>query len=388
MTLQSKPTSSALPPVAMFSSLSANSGGWLRTTYIGRALEMAGHAITYARPHSRALPKSLDCLLTIPRYCHTAAKAPCKIAVGNKSLPNVLLALRAAQQRGAFAALDIDDLDANMLPPPLRKPFHTVVNFFARRMNLITTHNALLARHIEKEYAIPPDRIYLLEQGVAEPFLSLPDPAAPDPLTLQWKQNRNRILLYVAHMNAASEMGAVLRALKESLAVASNARLVVIGSGVFLEQHKTDARKAGLSEFVNFTGRKPPEHVAAYMALAEICLIYYSDTPYNRMRESMKLREYLAMGRPVVCNTIGNLAAFAPYAYACDNSEESFAGRVSGLIRDASMLDGRETAAQAFIRERFSWERIGSAFSHTLTERMQHSNNASNQTRNKGKAES
>ena len=61
-----------------------------------------------------------------------------------------------------------------------------------------------------------------------------------------------------------------------------------------------------------FTGQLSTEEVASEIARAEVCLVYYAPTNVNRYRSSMKLRECLAMGKRVVCNSFDELAEVFP----------------------------------------------------------------------------
>lgn len=68
---------------------------------------------------------------------------------------------------------------------------------------------------------------------------------------------------------------------------------------------------------VALSGPVPPEAVPALLARWRVALLPYRDTPMTRACDPLKLREYLAAGRPVAAFPIAGAAAFAPEATLC-----------------------------------------------------------------------
>ena len=62
---------------------------------------------------------------------------------------------------------------------------------------------------------------------------------------------------------------------------------------------------------VHFLGRKPYDEVAAYMAACDALIMPWNDSDWIKGCNPIKLKEYLAVGRPVVTTTF---PALAPYA--------------------------------------------------------------------------
>lgn len=356
--------------VMMLSSLSRESGGWLRTLYIGESLALAGAEIEWVQPFPRALLKSVDCLLTVPRYSLRALVSSAQVVIANKPLPNVLAAIKILQAKGVMSVLDMDDDDTAMVGPWAARILESCISPVVRHATLITTHNARLAEMLALRYGIESTRLLILPQGVSPRFFSDCPHIPDDPGVQQWQRQGCKLLLFMAHMNAASEMDVILTALEQAVARDATVRLVVVGGGVRLDEYILKARRRGLESICRFCGQVTVDDVPGYIHVANVCLLYYHDNRYNRVRESMKIREYLAMGKAVVCNAVGNLDAFRSYIYQSGNTTDDFSCTLVRLLTDASVRDGRETLGRNYVRQCLDWTRLGQMLALELSRRM------------------
>ena len=346
----------------MASSLSLQSGGWLRTKYIGEALAAAGWSVSYVSPYGKALVKSLDCLVSLPRYLrHPLNDAP-DVIIANKPLPNSLALIYRGSRKGIFTVLDLDDDDTKMAGPLLAPAVKWVSSLVVSRTSLITTHNDVLADHLSRLYDLPREQIYILKQGVNARFLRADrtrGALCEDPVVRQWTRDGKKILFFMAHLNAASELSVILDGFQRLLRRMDDYRLLVVGGGIRLDAYVNQAARRGLADRAHFTGALDVDQVVAYLRFADICVLFYPDTPYNRLRESMKLREYLAMAKPVVCNTAGNLAEFAPFCHPLSNDPGEFAAQFGERIGRDIIADGREMRGRGYVAKNYDWENIG-----------------------------
>jgi glycosyltransferase involved in cell wall biosynthesis len=84
-----------------------------------------------------------------------------------------------------------------------------------------------------------------------------------------------------------------------------NAQLMFVGDGDAPAERHALGEKAealGLGDDVIFTGFVPMEEAWALSASAAVCLSPFYPTPVLASTSPTKLVEYLALGRPVVCN--------------------------------------------------------------------------------------
>ncbi|GAG26565.1 unnamed protein product, partial [marine sediment metagenome] len=88
-----------------------------------------------------------------------------------------------------------------------------------------------------------------------------------------------------------------------------------------------------------------------------VAVVYYKDTRVNYYRESMKLREMLALGLKVVCNDVGDLRNFTNYTYQTDTDFEAVSNMLVKVLAEGG--DGREKKGREFVRQNLRWDEIG-----------------------------
>ena len=93
------------------------------------------------------------------------------------------------------------------------------------------------------------------------------------------------------------------------------------------------------------------------MALA---IVPWADTPSNRARHSAKVLELMAAGLPIVAYAVGELPATLGETARLvpPGDAEAFAAAVLELLADPQAAARLGQAAQARVREQFTWERI------------------------------
>lgn len=126
----------------------------------------------------------------------------------------------------------------------------------------------------------------------------------------------------------------------------------------------TEDPDPALLRLPRIAARPPVPHaqLAAIAAHAAVLVMPYSDQPATRAMQPLKLKEYLATGRPTVVRA---LPATEPWADACDlcPDAEAFAAMVLGR------LDGRLPAGQSEARRRLdaeSWDGKAERLSHWI----------------------
>lgn len=112
-------------------------------------------------------------------------------------------------------------------------------------------------------------------------------------------------VVYVGTLGAVRRLSVLIESFAVVAQAQPDAHLVVVGDGDFpherarLEQLASDL---GLLGRVTFTGFVPIETAWAYAASAAVCLSPFYPTQVLKSTSPTKLVEYLALGRPVVCN--------------------------------------------------------------------------------------
>ena len=80
----------------------------------------------------------------------------------------------------------------------------------------------------------------------------------------------------------------------------ANAQLLLVGGRDFeIQELQNMARELGIAERVRFVGRKTPDVIVQYLAAADALVI--PDTVTDATASPLKMFEYMAMARPIVC---------------------------------------------------------------------------------------
>lgn len=108
-------------------------------------------------------------------------------------------------------------------------------------------------------------------------------------------------------------------------------------------------------ENVHFLGRKPYEDVAAYMAACDVLIMPWNRSEWIKACNPVKLKEYLATGRPVVSTPFDELERYRGVVVTASDAE-SFAAAIRGALENPG--DGAARRARV---ESETWSRKADA---------------------------
>lgn len=113
-------------------------------------------------------------------------------------------------------------------------------------------------------------------------------------------------IVYLGTLSSSRQLNVMIDAFNLVHAKFPNATLLMIGDGDFPEERLALQEKVnalGLFDAVTFTGFLPIQEAWQLTASAEVCLSPYAPNQVLSSTSPTKLVEYMALGRPVVCNT-------------------------------------------------------------------------------------
>ena len=116
---------------------------------------------------------------------------------------------------------------------------------------------------------------------------------------------------------------------------------------------------------VVFTGRIDRSKISKYLALADVAVNYLRNTEANRCRSPIKIREYLALGIPTVCNLIGEVYLFSDYVYGFPTGNlKEFRRQMLKALNHPNKKKIRD--GKKFVEENFDWKNIVKKFEKDL----------------------
>jgi len=112
-------------------------------------------------------------------------------------------------------------------------------------------------------------------------------------------------------------------------------------------------------------GKVSRERLNLYLSAADLCLMPLSDNIANRARFPGKIGDYMAAGRPVVSNPVGDasrMVAEHDFGVLTGSDPVSYAEGICGALRDESRLERWGANARRAAEEFFSFETIACRF--------------------------
>jgi len=153
----------------------------------------------------------------------------------------------------------------------------------------------------------------------------------------------------------------------------SDAMLLVIGFGDQLDDAKTLGSKLGLANKIVFAGKVEHGNVAEYLATSDIFLLPYQDdfpdTFVNIGRSSVKLYEYMAMGKAIIATDVGEVGealANGAGVLVKTNDPIEFGSAIVSAIKDKDFLRSIGEKARRRAEEVFNYEKMSEKVENAL----------------------
>jgi glycosyltransferase involved in cell wall biosynthesis len=329
---------------------SKQSGCWVRVQHLAKSLNKnTGVVLVPAFPF--ALPWRLNLLASLPYYFFRVLVSDADVIIGNKPHFNVVLPLLFAKYlQKKKIVIDIDDADFLYVSGLPSRIIAALQRPFPRYFDLVTYHSHELRDFIVREFAVPEHKLYRLKQGVDLTMFA--------PLCGKVEKGS---FFFMGTLDVASCLSAILLAVHR-VQQRCDVSLIIAGDGPRASSYKALTAGMNLKKII-FLGAVPLTGLRRHIAAADVCLAYYDETEANRYRSSMKLREYLAMGKKVASNNVGDMVEFKDFTYQSSGGIDGFA---DAMCRALAAADGREGRAPEFIRAHYDWDTIGRDFFETL----------------------
>ena len=343
--------------ILVLSSQARNTGSNLRAYYVYKHLKARDTAADYVEPPFNSMPFMLDFLLSMFYYFFMLMNRKYDYVFVVKPYPNTVIPALMLKAQGARLIIDIEDLDYGYRGGALSAVISSMQRSLVKYADSLTSHNAELIKLVKKEHPEYDGKIYMLKQAVDMSLFSAGPETRKKAAAYRAAHKGKKILFYMAHLNIACYLEDIFRSL--AYIRDPSVILVVAGGGPMTGYYKNMAAKMGLSGRVEFTGAIKQQEAAAMAYASDACLVYYKDVPVNRYRASMKLREYLALGKKTVATLVGEIRIFKDYIYGCRPDPGSFA---TASMKAIKTLDKKAKKGYKFIKDNFNWKNEARSF--------------------------
>lgn len=249
-----------------------------------------------------------------------------------------------------------DEGFARYHPFPVRK----VLTFFEARIPFIADRITLVSKFLKRrtiELGLDRQKVHLIPNGCdIEQIKPLDRGKVRGQLKLKLETN---IILAMGHTYLDS-LGLLFEAFGLVLREISNVLLIMVGRVDIPEKFQGVYQQ--MANKVLLTGPKPFREVPLYLAVADVLVLPMDNDPIEKARFPMRFGDYLAAGRPIVSNAVGEVKYYLE-KYKCGLTTGStdvleMAESILFLLnnREAGELLGRK--ARALAEGDLAWGKI------------------------------
>jgi len=240
---------------------------------------------------------------------------------------------------------------------------------FRSRLDGLTVISSALARRAEA-LGVKPERICHVPGGISTPIIEQSPEECRRLLGLSFPGP----VLGFSSLDSHWDLEIVFQALAHVLREHPTVTLLITGrSGKHIHQL---GQHFGLHDHLFLTGFVPLEQLPFYLGCADICVLPFPDTVYNRGRWPNKLGDYMSVGRPTVANPVGELRLiFAQHdvGLLADWDGEDFGRKIVTLLDNPALARRLGKNARQQARTCFSWDtqipKLEQFYHHILTAR-------------------
>jgi glycosyltransferase involved in cell wall biosynthesis len=121
-------------------------------------------------------------------------------------------------------------------------------------------------------------------------------------------------------------------------------------------------KENNITRGIHEVGIVPFDQLPGYLACADVLLLPFTNKICNIGRGPIKLGDYMAAGRPIVTQPVGDLRAVFtdddPIGLLAGDSPEEFAGAISELLSEPERAEEYGRNARRLAEEKYSWQKL------------------------------
>jgi len=228
----------------------------------------------------------------------------------------------------------------------------------ARAAEVVITLTKGLKDIIVKRYSIPSEKVVVIESGTNTEHCR-PMDSRECRRVLRLDEQKHYVV-FIGVLYSHQGIDTLIDAAPEVLRVCPDVVFLVGGGGPMAEQWQNKIREKNLSAAFRFFGVVPYEQLPVFLNSADICVAPFTK---NRGETSpLKLFDYMACGKPVVCSDIPSIRTLAKES-RCILTVPSDDGHALALALIRLLDDDPEkarlgNAGRKYVEEHHSWEVI------------------------------
>ncbi len=178
---------------------------------------------------------------------------------------------------------------------PIYKLFFRVSEKLYKRADRILITSRMFRGYLQENFCIADEKIGYLPQYASAQFDGVSQSSEKDRVDL----------MFAGNVGAAQSLTTVLEA-ADILRDEPRLRFHIVGDGSELENLQQLAKDKQLDNVI-FHGRKPPEEMPRYYAMADAMMVTLTADPFIGMTLPAKVQSYMAAGKPILAAANGEV---------------------------------------------------------------------------------
>ena len=241
-----------------------------------------------------------------------------------------------------------------------RKGFFWRLQILLERWTFRTADVSLATNESFRSVAIErgwmrPDHVFAVRTG---PNLSRVRTFPPDE---QWKAGRRFLVAYVGIIGSQDGLDLLVDAAKHisQTRKRTDIQFVIIGDGPELNNIMKFSKDAGLEDIITFVGRvNDDRQLFTILSTADVCVNPDRPNAMNNQSTTIKIMEYMALGKPIVQFDLfeGRESAREASLYARNSDTADFGDKILELLDDPETSRKMGAFGQERVREVLVWE--------------------------------
>lgn len=230
-----------------------------------------------------------------------------------------------------------------------------------RHVNAITVASKTLEKRV-LGWGVSPNRVFYVPNGIFKQTFSADHGELAGLRGRLGLDNVSVILLYTRFFEY--DLKKVVEVLKYVTKDLGDVKLLVVGKGDFGEEEKLKelASEEGVKDLLAFAGWVKPDDIPKYLALGDVAIYPFDDTPLNRAKCPRKLVELMVAGKSVVAERVGQIAEYIKDdesgILVNHDDIKGFASAVVKVLKDSALKRSLGMNAQRRILKIFNWDRL------------------------------
>ncbi len=254
------------------------------------------------------------------------------------------------------------------------KPFENVLFSLADKIIVVTNG---LKGYLNNTYKVNPNKIFVVKNGVN---IDISKPLNIDECKKRLGLSEYKdYIIFVGSLQAWHGVYRLVEIVKYLSLKTNDICLLVVGSGSEEDKLSKQIIDAKLSDKILMIGKVHHEEIPYYIGSSKVCIAPYPDTIVSRHGFSpLKIREYMACGRPIVTTDVGGFYEFVEQN-GCGivvkaNTEREIANAIMKILNEEQRWQRMSERSRRFAVRNLSWgstsKRIFSIIENTHNEKM------------------